>query len=207
MRFMALTSASDDNRPAVTNARFAPLHGLPVGPVPFSTAPVPLRKIAHSSRAAFAPEPQKAGASVGSLARRSVTSLLRNSLPCGNASLPSPTSQPGRSTVTSGVCSWFASPQCAQGIPATVLERFHAGLDFQHWIANGRQTVGLVRLREQFGFHDPGPVRKGKKFHRLARVSAGIGFHLSRTVLSRLHGRMMPPPFRRTVRHPNPADG
>ncbi len=41
---MALTSASDDNRPAVTNARFAPLHGLTVGPVPLSTMPAPLRK-------------------------------------------------------------------------------------------------------------------------------------------------------------------
>lgn len=28
---------------AVTNARFAPLHGLPVGPIPLSTTPVPLR--------------------------------------------------------------------------------------------------------------------------------------------------------------------
>ena len=30
--------------PAVTNARFATLHGLPVGPVPLSTTPVPLLK-------------------------------------------------------------------------------------------------------------------------------------------------------------------
>jgi hypothetical protein len=29
---------------AVTNARFATLHGLPVGPFPLSTTPVPLRK-------------------------------------------------------------------------------------------------------------------------------------------------------------------
>lgn len=31
-------------QPAVTNARFAPLHGLPVAPVSLSTTPVPLRK-------------------------------------------------------------------------------------------------------------------------------------------------------------------
>jgi len=31
-------------RVAVTNARFVPLHGLPVVPVPLSTTPVPLRK-------------------------------------------------------------------------------------------------------------------------------------------------------------------
>jgi hypothetical protein len=30
--------------PAVTNARFAPLHRLPAGPVPLSTPPVPLLK-------------------------------------------------------------------------------------------------------------------------------------------------------------------
>ena len=29
---------------AVTNVRFASLHGLPVGPVPLSTTPVPLLK-------------------------------------------------------------------------------------------------------------------------------------------------------------------
>ena len=31
-------------QPAVTNARFAAFHGLPVVPVPLSTTPVPLRK-------------------------------------------------------------------------------------------------------------------------------------------------------------------
>jgi hypothetical protein len=40
---------------AVTNARFASFHGLPVGPHPLSTTPVPLRKSRarherHSSR-------------------------------------------------------------------------------------------------------------------------------------------------------------
>lgn len=38
---------------AATNARFAAFHGLQVVPVPLSTTPVPLRKIARSSRATF----------------------------------------------------------------------------------------------------------------------------------------------------------
>ena len=36
---------------AVTNVRFAPVHGLLVVPLPLSTTPVPLRKAARSSRA------------------------------------------------------------------------------------------------------------------------------------------------------------
>ena len=38
---------------AVTNARFASFHGLPVVPVLLSTTPVPLRKTTRSSRAAM----------------------------------------------------------------------------------------------------------------------------------------------------------
>ena len=38
---------------AVTNARFASFHGLPVVPVLLSTTPVPLRKTARSSQAAI----------------------------------------------------------------------------------------------------------------------------------------------------------
>lgn len=36
---------------AVTNARFASLHGLPFGPVPLSTSLVPLHKLARHERA------------------------------------------------------------------------------------------------------------------------------------------------------------
>ena|SRR5437899_1548252 len=94
--------------------------------------------------------------------------MLPVPLRCGNASLPSPTSQPKWLAATSVVGSWLAGPQCAQGIAAIVLEWFDTRLNFEDLVTNRRKAVGLARLRERFGFDDAGPVGERKKFHRLA---------------------------------------
>src|SRR5262245_21504770 len=51
-----------------------------------------------------------------------------------------------------------ARAQHAQRKTASAFERLHLCRDFQHGIAHGRQAVGLVGLREQFGFHHARPV-------------------------------------------------
>lgn len=61
---------------AVTNARCAALHGLPVGPVPLSTAPVPLRKPRARHERAFAGR-RKCGGLPSAARRRDVPLRLR----------------------------------------------------------------------------------------------------------------------------------
>jgi hypothetical protein len=66
---------------AVTNARFASLHRLPVASSPLSTAPVPLRKPRARHEWAFAGMPQTRQASVcGSTAGRSAPAAIRFAL-------------------------------------------------------------------------------------------------------------------------------
>jgi hypothetical protein len=84
---------------AVTNARFAALHGLPVGPFSLSTTPLSLRKIARSSRAEIQVRRNSVGFRLrlgggGGLqlhsARRSITAL-RSTFPLA-ARRPKPSS-------------------------------------------------------------------------------------------------------------------
>jgi len=77
---------------AVTDAPFAPLHGLPVGPVSLSTTPVPLRK----TRARHERHPFKHRMSDGFRlrlgARRCTSASLR--YPLLSAFAPLPASRP-----------------------------------------------------------------------------------------------------------------
>ena len=57
---------------AVTNARFASLHGLPVGPFPLSTTPVPLRK--PRARHELKPFVNRSGALPSAARRRALRS-------------------------------------------------------------------------------------------------------------------------------------
>ncbi len=85
MKWATVFTADIENRTttedadfAVTNARFTPLHGLPVGPVPLSTTPVPLRKPRARHEWAFAGVPRVRQASVcGSAAGRFTPAAIR----------------------------------------------------------------------------------------------------------------------------------
>jgi hypothetical protein len=76
---------------AVTNARFAALHGLPVAPVPLSTTPVPLRKSRARHELAWCIGRKSGG--LPSAARRRALRSGRDSL---NASLRLRSTLPAR---------------------------------------------------------------------------------------------------------------
>ena len=79
----------------MTNARYATLHGLLLGPVPLSTAPVPLRKIARSSQTTFVHVAAKAAATVcGSARGRCASASLLYALLSASAPLPAPDRRP-----------------------------------------------------------------------------------------------------------------
>lgn len=62
----------------------------------------------------------------------------------------------------------FACAQHPQRRTASVLIRFHTGLDLQHRITHRGQAVTAVGRREELRLHQAGPIGQGEKFHRLA---------------------------------------
>ena len=81
----------DQQSLAVTNARFASLHGLPVVPYAFSTTPIPLRKSARSSRACMV-QGRKSGGLPSAARRRDVALRLRFAMRCSPPPLHFPRS-------------------------------------------------------------------------------------------------------------------